>query len=639
MSGGKARRFRRYFKTRCSGKTTIASNEFFGHITGILTGTPYHVWQSSHLAHHAVLGRDDQRGVGDIGTITIDEYKNAGLYDTLFYRLERNWMIRFTCAPALFFLFYYRLPLPEIRRAAHIKSVFICNIGFIGSIATMILLIGLKPFLIIYAPAVIIATAMGAWLTYVQHQFENTIWIKPPAWNFQDTALYGSSYYDLPAFLHWFTGNIGIHHVHHLCARIPFYRLPQILKDYPALKEINRLTLTDSLKTIRLNIWDDDKKSWFLSARLACNIYLKGCCLIMNWLVACAKLIMNKISPMLSPNSPLEHHADVFSDGKKWQALLKPYETPNAYRSLAEIALTIGLYAALWLIAVQLIPFGWWATLPISILMAGMLVRIFILFHDCTHGALFKSPVANEYAGHFVGILSGTPYHVWQTTHLRHHAAIGRYERRGIGDIRVLTINEYKNAKWFLKFTYRLERSWLMRFTIAPVVYFMVYLRLPFYELYRVSHWKSIIICNIGLIGFIAAGVMLCGLQAFLIIFTPAIFIATALGAWLTYVQHQFETTVWVKAPNWRIYNAAFYASTYYDLPAVLQWFTGNIGIHHVHHLNARIPFYRLPQVLKDYPALKEINPLNIKDSLKTVRLNIWDDDKNKLVSFRESGL
>ena len=168
-------------------------------------------------------------------------------------------MVRFTLAPVLFFLFYYRLPLAEIKSTAHIKSVFICNIGFMGFVTALILLIGLKPFLIIYIPAIIIATALGAWLTYVHHQFENTIWIPAEEWNFHDAALFGSTYYDLPTILRWFTGDIGVHHVHHLCSRIPFYRLSQVLKDYPELKEINRLTIKESFKTVRLNIWDDDK--------------------------------------------------------------------------------------------------------------------------------------------------------------------------------------------------------------------------------------------------------------------------------------------------------------------------------------------------------------------------------------------
>ena len=222
---------------------------------------------------------------------------------------------------------------------------------------------------------------------------------------------------------------------------------------------------------------------------------------------------------------------------------------------------------------------------------------------------------------------------------MRHHASIGQYDRRGKGDIRILTINEYKNAALIQKMIYRLERNWMLRFSMAPLLYFMVYFRLPFLEMTRLTHWKSVIICNIGLAGFVGIGVMLFGLHAFLIIFTPTILVATALGAWFTYVQHQFANIVFVKAPDWRIYNAAFNASSYYPMPGILEWMTGNVSAHHVHHLCSRIPFYRLPQVLKDYPELKEYNCLTIRDSLKTIRLNIWDEDKNKLVSFRESGL
>ena len=343
--------------------------------------------------------------------------------------------------------------------------------------------------------------------------------------------------------------------------------------------------------------------------------------------------------PQTPPVSPVGNNPRIPQDGKKWQALLKPYETPNTYRSLAEIALTIGIYAALWLIAVQLVPFGWWATLQISILMAGMLVRIFILFHDCAHGSLFKDKASNEFFGHITGILTGTPYHVWQSSHLAHHAVLGRDDQRGVGDIGTMTIDEYKNAGLYDTLFYRLERNWMIRFTCAPALFFLFYYRLPLPEIRRAAHIKSVFICNIGFIGSIATMILLIGLKPFLIIYAPAVIIATAMGAWLTYVQHQFENTIWIKPPAWNFQDTALYGSSYYDLPAFLHWFTGNIGIHHVHHLCARIPFYRLPQILKDYPALKEINRLTLTDSLKTIRLNIWDDDKKRLVSFREAGL
>lgn len=338
-----------------------------------------------------------------------------------------------------------------------------------------------------------------------------------------------------------------------------------------------------------------------------------------------------KISAKQKPRFP--------RDSKKLQALLRAHETPNAARSLVEIALTLSLYAALWLIAVQLVSIGWWASLPISILMAGILTRIFILFHDCAHGSLFAENTSNAFFGHITGILTATPYDVWQSGHLAHHSVLGRHDQRGVGDIGTMTIDEYKNAGLYDKFIYRLERNWMVRFTFAPALLFVFYYRLPLPEIKHAAHIKSVIICNIGFVGFVGSLILLIGLKPFLIIYIPTVIIASATGSWLTYVHHQFENTSWIAPDEWNFQDSALYGSSYYELPAFLRWMTGDIGVHHVHHLCSRIPFYRLKRVLNDYPTLKEINRLTIRDSLKTIRLNIWDDDKNKLVSFHESGL
>lgn len=344
-------------------------------------------------------------------------------------------------------------------------------------------------------------------------------------------------------------------------------------------------------------------------------------------------------SPERPAETSVKQKPSLPKDGKKWQALLRAYETPNAARSLLEIALTLSLYTALWFIAVQLVSIGWWASLPVSILMAGVLTRIFILFHDCAHGSLFAENTINEFFGHITGILTATPYNVWQSSHLAHHSVLGHQDRRKLDDISTMTIDEFKNAGRYDKFIYRLERNWMVRFTFAPALLFVCYYRFPLPEIKHAAHIKSVIICNIGFVGFVGSLILLIGLKPFLIIYIPAVIIAAATGSWLTYVHHQFEGTVWMEPDEWNFQDSALYGSSYYELPAFLRWLTGDVGVHHVHHLCSRIPFYRLKNILKDYPELKEINHLTIRDSLKTIQLNIWDDDKNKLVSFRESGL
>lgn len=225
---------------------------------GIFTLTPYDYWKRTHAVHHASAGNLDRRGIGDVDTKTVEEYRALSRWQRILYRLYRHPIVMFGFGPAWLFVCQYRLPLGLMRAGAQPwVSTITTNLGIILPIAVMVWLVGLGPFLMVQIPITLFAATAGVWLFYVQHQFEDTHWSKDDEWSFQHAALHGSSHYDLPLPLRWITGNIGIHHVHHLAAKIPFYRLPEVIRDYPELKDVSRITLLQSFKCVKLTLWDE----------------------------------------------------------------------------------------------------------------------------------------------------------------------------------------------------------------------------------------------------------------------------------------------------------------------------------------------------------------------------------------------
>jgi omega-6 fatty acid desaturase (delta-12 desaturase) len=230
-------------------------------VLGVLTLTPYGYWRRSHANHHATAGNLDQRGLGDISTLTVAEYQALSDWGRFRYRLYRHPAIMFGVGPIWLFIFQHRLPFGLMRSGAEPwVSTMTTNLAIAAAATGLIWLVGIVPFLIVHMPIVILAGAAGVWLFYVQHQFEETHWSENGEWEFQHAALHGSSHYDLPGVLRWFTGNIGIHHVHHLSSRVPCYRLPEVLKDYPELRGIGRITLIESLRCVKLVLWDENRK-------------------------------------------------------------------------------------------------------------------------------------------------------------------------------------------------------------------------------------------------------------------------------------------------------------------------------------------------------------------------------------------
>jgi len=278
-------------------------------------------------------------------------------------------------------------------------------------------------------------------------------------------------------------------------------------------------------------------------------------------------------------------------------------------------------------------------TLLAAIPTAGLMVRLFMIQHDCGHSALFTSRRANDWVGRVAGVLTLTPYDYWRQAHAMHHAGSGNLDRRGFGDIDTLTIAEYLALGRLGRLRYRLYRHPLVMFGLGPAYLFILRHRLPFGAMKQGQMpWLSTLATNAAIAAVCGLLIYLVGLPAFLLIQLPVVIIGASIGVWLFYVQHQFERTHWERNPDWKHEIAALHGSSYYDLPRPLMWITGNIGIHHLHHLSSRIPFHRLPQVLKDHPELKQIGRLTIWQSLKCVRLTLWDEKAKLLISFRDLG-
>lgn len=314
-------------------------------------------------------------------------------------------------------------------------------------------------------------------------------------------------------------------------------------------------------------------------------------------------------------------------EARAWTAVLARYRQPSTMRSVAEIAVTVIPFTALWTFtALAAMSGNWWGFL-LTIPAAGFLVRLFILQHDCGHGALFPRRSANDWTGRVLGILTLTPYDYWRRTHAVHHATAGNLDQRGIGDVDTLTVAEYRALPWLGRVRYRLYRNPVVMFGLGPAWLFICQYRLPF-GLMRagVQPWLSTIITNLCVALLAGTLIWSVGLGTFLMVQLPITLIAATVGVWLFYVQHQFEQTHWSEASDWNFQQAALHGSSHYDLPDVLRWFTGNIGIHHVHHLSSKVPFYRLPQILHDHPELRGIGRVTLLQSLGCVKLVLWDE-------------
>ena len=321
---------------------------------------------------------------------------------------------------------------------------------------------------------------------------------------------------------------------------------------------------------------------------------------------------------------------------RDWVKVLSGYREPATTRSAFELAVTLVPFVLLWALAWAAMSVSYWLTFGLSLLNAGFLLRLFAIQHDCGHGAFFKSRTFSDWVGRVLGVLTVTPYDVWRHTHSVHHSSSGNLCRRGMGDIHTMTVHEYQELSWIQRLHYRLYRNPLVLFGLGPGYIFLLQNRIPLGLMDRAKYWTSAMATNAAILVALGLVIYFGGLAPVLLIFLPSTLLAATAGVWLFYVQHQFEETHWDKSTEWDLHDAALHGSSHYVLPPVLQWVSANIGIHHVHHLYSRIPFYRLPDVLRDYPDLDVGNRMTIRESLANARLHLWDEDSRQLLSFRQ---
>jgi acyl-lipid omega-6 desaturase (Delta-12 desaturase) len=309
------------------------------------------------------------------------------------------------------------------------------------------------------------------------------------------------------------------------------------------------------------------------------------------------------------------------------------FQRPSLSAAIWQITNSFLPYTLLWFAMVRALSVSFWLFLPLAILAAGFLTRIFIIFHDCGHASFFKSRRANNFTGVVAGLLNLTPYRHWRWQHALHHGTAGDLDRRGTGDMWTLTVREYLESSWSVRIAYRLVRNPLVLFFVAPLYAFVVHHRFPSSTAparERHSVWKT----NAGLLGLCVLMSMVIGFKAFVTIQLTISAFAGALGLWLFYVQHQFAGAYWVRTEEWNFDAAAFEGSSFYKLPKILQWFTGNIGFHHIHHLNPRIPNYKLERCHRADPYCGNIKPLTLLSSLKSLTFRLWDEQLQAFVGF-----
>jgi acyl-lipid omega-6 desaturase (Delta-12 desaturase) len=319
-----------------------------------------------------------------------------------------------------------------------------------------------------------------------------------------------------------------------------------------------------------------------------------------------------------------------------WAVALDPYSRPRWGRSLLDVATSIVPYLTLSVVMYLLLDVSYWLVLAVAVPAAGFLLRTFIVFHDCTHGSFLPSRKWNNRLGVLAGLLVMHPFHNWRHHHVAHHGSAGDLDRRGTGDVPTLTVEEYRSRSWSGRLGYWLFRHPLVMFGIGPLWSLVIGPRfMP--KNPSPAMRRSVIATNLALAVAITAICLAIGWQEYLLVQAPTVVLAGTAGVWLFYVQHQFEDVYWESSENWSYADAALKGSSYLRLPQPLQFFTGNIGLHHVHHLNARIPNYMLQRAHDENEIFHDVPVLTFWDGIKSVRLKLWDEERGRLVTFAEA--
>jgi omega-6 fatty acid desaturase (delta-12 desaturase) len=324
-------------------------------------------------------------------------------------------------------------------------------------------------------------------------------------------------------------------------------------------------------------------------------------------------------------------------DAPDWKAILAPYKKPEGWRAIYQLVNTALPLVALWLVMLWSLSVSYWLTLALSIPAALLVVRLFIFQHDCGHGSFFKSQRVNNIVGGLIGVLTLVPYQYWRKTHAIHHAESGNLDGRGFGDVDTLTVREYLSRSRAKRMLYRVYRNPFVLLVIGPIYQFILKHRFPA-DTPRVwkREWSSVHRTNAALLAVLIFMWLTVGLDRFLLVQLPITLIAGAVGVYMFYVQHQYEDTYWRYKEAWDYYAAGLEGSSHLVMPKVLQWFTGNIGLHHIHHANSRIPNYHLQRCLDENPELGQATRLGLFQSIKTLGLTLWDEDAKRLIGFRD---
>jgi acyl-lipid omega-6 desaturase (Delta-12 desaturase) len=317
-----------------------------------------------------------------------------------------------------------------------------------------------------------------------------------------------------------------------------------------------------------------------------------------------------------------------------WIQVISKYNFPDVSKSWWQVINSVVPYFVLWFLMVQSLKISYIITLVLAVFAAGFMVRIFIIFHDCGHGSFFKSKRLNTIVGVITGLFTFTPFHKWTRDHKVHHSTVGNLDQRGIGDVPTLTTEEFNKLSWWRKLKYRAFRHPIFLFGIAPMLLFVFQHRFT----RKYMTFKERLYVNLttaAVIGITLLMIWIIGLKAYLMIQLPVFYISAVHGVWLFYVQHQFEDVLWTRTEGWDYKTVAIQGSSYFKLPKILQWFTGNIGFHHIHHLSPRIPNYKLETCHNENEVFHDVKTITFFSSLKTINLRLWCEEKQKLISFR----
>jgi omega-6 fatty acid desaturase (delta-12 desaturase) len=323
---------------------------------------------------------------------------------------------------------------------------------------------------------------------------------------------------------------------------------------------------------------------------------------------------------------------DATGPRKNWRQIVAKYQTPDMRRSVWQLVSSLVAYVGLLTLMYFSLDVSYWLTLLLAIPAAGFMVRLFIIFHDCGHQSFFASRKMNDLVGALTGVITFTPYYRWRHAHAIHHATAGDLDRREVGDVWTMTVKEYLEAPKSKRIAYRIYRNPLIIFTLGAWLSFIIGQRIPIKEKSK-RELMSILYTDLALLIVFVVAAFTIGLGDFLLILTPVMMLGTSVGIWLFYVQHQFEGVYWARHEDWDFVDAALKGSSFYKLPKVLQWFSGNIGFHHIHHLSPKIPNYKLEQAYKEN-ELFHIQPITLSTSMRSLKFRLWDEDNRQLVGF-----